>query len=281
MTLTEHGGGMPDEVEEALKCAAEQLHRCRLCPRDCGVDRTAGERGYCGLDDKAHCFREMLHPAEEAELTPSHQLYFTGCNLRCEFCTVAEWNAQPLTVPELELDWIVRRIEDRQHQGAKNVNLLGGEPVASLPGILKLVARIRNRTPVVLNSNMYYNTWVDGLLRPWVTVYLADLKCGNGRCAKALLDASDYVEVARRNVLQASEHSNLIVRHLVLPGHAECCLRPTLEWLAAEIPGVKLSLRRDYIPPAEAVSAPQGYTTQSEITAAVDYAQELGLNLIQ
>jgi len=56
------------------------------------------------LDDKARCFREMLHPAEEAELSPSHQVYFSGCNLRCGYCTVPEWNAQPLTVPEMDLE---------------------------------------------------------------------------------------------------------------------------------------------------------------------------------
>ena len=265
----------------SLEAAQRHLHHCRLCPRDCGADRTAGERGYCGVDDKAHCFREMLHPAEEAELSPSHQVYFTGCNLRCESCTVREWNEQPLTVAPMDLEGLVQAVERRRRQGAKNVNLLGGEPTVSLPGVLTLLQRIRTVTQVVLNSNMYYNECVDELLRGLVDVCLADLKCGNSRCAAALLDAEDYVEVARDNLRRASEHTDLIVRHLILPGHWDCCTRPTLQWLAAELPHVKVSLRANYVPPVEAHATPQRYVTSREAEAALGFARDLGLHLIQ
>ncbi|MCU0915709.1 MAG: radical SAM protein [Planctomycetes bacterium] len=265
----------------ALDAAEKHLRCCRLCPRSCRVDRVAGERGYCGLDDKAHCFREMLHHAEEAELTPSHQVYFTGCNLRCGHCTVAEWNEQPLTVPEMDLEGLVEAVDRRQQQGARNVNLLGGEPTVSLPGVLTLLGRIRTKTAVVLNSNMYYNECVDNLLRGLVDVCLADLKCGSRGCAAALLDAGDYVEVARDNLRRAVEHTDLIVRHLILPGHADCCMKPTLEWLAAELPQVKVSLRANYVPPIGANAAPARYVTSQEAEAAVRYARDLGLRLIQ
>ena len=272
---------MFDGMEEAAQRAAMHLRECRLCPRDCRVDRTAGERGYCGLDDRAHCFREMLHGAEEAELSPSHQVYFAGCNLRCDFCTVSEWNREPLAVPELDGDWLLGRIEHRKEQGARNVNLLGGEPTVSLPGILEWLTRLRSPISVVLNSNMYYNSSIDALLRGFVGVYLADLKCGNAACAETLLDAKDYVEVARENILMAREHSSVIVRHLILPGHTDCCLRPTLRWLAGAFPDVKLSLRTNYVPPAKPVAAPAGYTTPEEIAAAVRDARDLGLELIE
>jgi putative pyruvate formate lyase activating enzyme len=281
LTSIERHRGTPEAIAAALESAASHLSCCRLCPRDCRVDRTAGGRGYCGLDDKAHCFREMLHWAEEAELTPSHQVYFTGCNLRCGYCTVAEWNEQPLTVPDMDLETLVEAVDRRRRQGARNVNLLGGEPTVSLPGILTLLGRIPTATQVVLNSNMYYNECVDNLLRGLVDVCLADLKCGNRRCAAALLDAGDYVEVARHNLRRASEHTDLIVRHLILPGHADCCTRATLEWLAAELPQVKVSLRANYVPPIEAGSAPSQYVTSQEAEAAVRYARDLGLRLIQ
>jgi putative pyruvate formate lyase activating enzyme len=270
-----------ETLTTAVDTARGYLRHCRLCPRNCGVDRMVGERGYCGLDDKAHCFREMLHPAEEAELTPSHQVYFSGCNLRCGYCTVVEWNEQPLTVPEMDLEELVRAVERRRQQGARNINLLGGEPTVSLPGILGLLARIRTTTRVVLNSNMYYNDGVDDLLRGLIDVCLADLKCGNPRCAAALLDAEDYVEVARRAIRRAVEHADVIVRHLLLPGHADCCTWPTLQWLAAELPQVKVSLRANYVPPVEAQCAPKQYVTSREAGAATDYARHLGLRLIQ
>jgi putative pyruvate formate lyase activating enzyme len=114
-----------------------------------------------------------------------------------------------------------------------------------------------------------------------VDVCLADLKCGNRRCAAALLDAEDYVEVARRNLHRASEHKDLIVRHLLLPGHMDCCTRPTLEWLAAELPRVKVSVRTNYVPPVEAKATPAGYVTSQEAEAACRLARDLGLHLIQ
>lgn len=268
------------DIEESLERATRQMACCRLCPRDCRVNRSAGERGYCGLDDKARCFREMVFAGEEAELSPSHQVYFAGCNLRCEFCTDAEWNRAPLEVDETDWDWLLRRVDERRRQGAKNINLLGGEPAVSLPALLGLLRRLGRRTPVVFNSNMYYNKEVDALLRGHIDVCLADLKCGDQGCAKAMLDASDYIDVVRRNILRAGEHTDLIVRHVILPGHRDCCLRPTLRWLAAEIPAVKLSLRTNYVPPAAAVAAPAGYPSGPEISAAIDEARDLGLRLI-
>ena len=269
------------KLEAAIESATRHLTHCRLCPRDCGVNRTAGARGYCGLDDKAHCFREMLYWAEEAELTPSHQVYFTGCNLRCGYCTVSEWNEQPLTVAPMDLEELIRAVDRRRRQGAKNVNLLGGEPTVSLPGILTLLQRIRTATQIVLNSNMYYNDCVDDLLRGFIDVCLADLKCGSRRCAAALLDAEDYVDVARHNIRRAGEHTDLIVRHLILPGHMDCCTRPTLKWLAAELPQVKVSLRANYVPPIVADSTPKQYVTSQETEVAVRCARDLGLHLIQ
>jgi putative pyruvate formate lyase activating enzyme len=118
-------------------------------------------------------------------------------------------------------------------------------------------------------------------LRGQVDVCLADLKCGNSRCAAALLDAGDYVEVARDNLRRANEHTDLIVRHLILPGHWDCCTRPTLQWLAVELPHVKVSLRANYVPPVEAHATPGRYVTSREAEAALDYARDLGLRLIQ
>jgi putative pyruvate formate lyase activating enzyme len=89
------------------------------------------------------------------------------------------------------------------------------------------------------------------------------------------------VEVARRTIRRATEHADVIVRHLLLPGHEDCCTRPTLEWLAAELPQVKVSLRANYVPPIEAQFAPTQYVTSREAEAATDYARHLGLHLIQ
>jgi len=246
--------------------AAEQLRSCRLCPRRCGVDRTKGETGFCGVDDSVRCFREMIFYGEEEGLNPSHQVYFAGCNLRCEFCANIEALAQ--------------RITERRTEGAANLNLLGGEPAVNIYGILKLLEQLDSAICVVWNSNMYYIEPVGELIYGLADIYLADFKCGNDKCSEVLLGAKDYVDVVKHNIAEANKHSDVIVRHFVMPGHIECCLKPILHWLKTEVPDVKLSLRADYVPPAESVRAPRDYAGQKEMTIAVDLARQSGLKLI-
>jgi putative pyruvate formate lyase activating enzyme len=181
----------------------------------------------------------------------------------------------------MNLEDMAERIAFRQNEGAKTLNLLGGEPAVNLHGILELLALVDPRIRVVWNSNMYYNDIVDELMTGLADVYLADLKCGNSTCAEALLGAKDYVPVAKRNILKSWKHADLIVRHVLIPGHSRCCLKPILKWLAEEIPQVKVSLRGNYVPPAEAVSAPKVYLKHEEVQSAVDLAKSMGLKLIE
>jgi putative pyruvate formate lyase activating enzyme len=269
------------EAPERLKQARELLKCCNICPRRCGVDRISGQRGFCKLDDSVHCFREMLHWGEERELTPSHQVYFSGCNLKCEFCTVAEWNEQPSTAESIDFRKLKRKIIERKKQGARNLNLLGGEPVMSIHGIIELLSQLDFDIEIVLNSNMYFNSVIDELTAGLVDIYLADLKCGNSSCAQKLLGAEDYFKVAKQNILSAWEHSDVIVRHLIIPGHKECCLEPILNWLVENCPQIKLSLRSDYVPPAETLVAPKEYLAQEEFEEAVESATKMGLNVIK
>lgn len=270
-----------NEAAGRIESAREMLHCCSLCPRQCGVDRIAGQKGYCGLDGSTRCFREMLYGGEEQLLNPSHQVYFAGCNLKCAFCTVAEWNEEPQAAQVLDVDKLKERIAYRKSQGARTLNLLGGEPTVSLPGMIELLLHLEPSTQVVLNSNMYYDSRVHELMDGLIDIYLADLKCGNSSCAEMLLDAADYLDVARENIVKASHHTEVIVRHLILPGHRECCLEPTLKWLAEELPEVKVSLRGDYAPPAQPTTAPRGYLEQADMCEAIEIAQQKGLNLIK
>ena len=269
------------KIPERVKLAREALANCNLCPRQCGVDRTAGQKGYCGIDDTVRCFREMLYCGEENELNPSHQIHFAGCNLRCKFCIVSEWNEQPMAAKEIDFDDMARKIIDRWSKGAKTLNFLGGEPAVNLHGILELLGRVKPEIKVVWNSNMYYNEIVDKLITGLIDVYLADFKCGNNRCAEDLLGANDYMEIVKENILKATKHADVIIRHVIMPGHSQCCLKPILTWLADKLPDVKLSLRDNYVPPVQVASAPSGYLTQEEMQKAVGLAKSMGLNLIK
>jgi putative pyruvate formate lyase activating enzyme len=240
----------------------------------------AGERGFCGLDSSVRVFRELLHPAEEAPLNPSHQIYFAGCNLRCEFCSVLEWVDAPDAAEPMSLAGLLACVETRRQQGAVTLNLLGGEPAVNIHGVLRLLSAVPPSTAVVWNSNMYYRAcvgrWLDGL----VDYTLADLKCAADICAETLLGAGDYVQVARRNIQQAADFSEVIIRCLVLPGHLDCCVKPTLEWVAAHLPQAQVSLRGDYIPPRHPRHAPAEYGRPGDAAQARALSERLGLQVV-
>lgn len=273
---------MPTGPEQRRRTerAMEALLMCRLCPRECGVDRLSGKTGFCGLTAEARCFREVLHYGEEKELCPSHQIYFSGCNLRCEFCAVGEWNEKPLAARATDGEALRRCILRRKERGSRNLNILGGEPTCSLPGILAAIGGSRAGLPVVWNSNMYFRPAAAELLEGFVDLYLADWKTGNAECARRMLGAADYVQVVRANLHFARRTADLIVRHVVMPGHAKCCLEPVLRGLKEDFPGVRVSLRGDYLPPAQARSAPAGGLAPAEFAAALERAKALGLRLI-
>jgi putative pyruvate formate lyase activating enzyme len=194
---------------------------------------------------------------------------------------VSEWNEEPSAAQKMDYDDTAKKISERQIQGAKTLNLLGGEPAVNLHGVLELLSRVNAKIKVVWNSNMYYNDIVDKLIAGLIDVYLADFKCGNNNCAKILLGAHSYTEVVKRNILNAVKNADVIIRHVVIPGHSECCLKPIFEWLATEIPDVKLSLRGNYVPPASAISAPKEYLKPDDLQYATELARNMDLKLVR
>ena len=262
--------------------AAALLRSCTLCPRACGVDRAQGETGYCGLGREAHCFREILHYGVELELAPAHAIYLAGCNMRCTFCTAQEWNVRPDACAPLDARAMAQCVERRRREGARTLLFVGGEPSVSLPAALDLLARLPEVPRVAWDSNMYMSQKAMALLSGVVDVYVADLKFGNDRCAAEVADAPRYFEVVTENLLLAQDAGSLIVRHLLLPGHFECCFRPILKWLKASLRAPRLSLRGDYMPPEQRSGGPMDrYVTCEELRQAAETARRMDIELVE
>ena len=262
------------ELRDRARKARAALASCELCARRCGADRARGECGYCGMGADAFWFREMLHFGLELELIPAHTIYLAGCNMRCLFCNVGDWNAAPTEAERWDVAGISERVRQRRREGARTLFFVGGEPTVSLPAILELLAELPGGCPVVWDSNMYMSEAARELLRGVVDVYVADLKFGGNRCAEHLADAPRYWETVTENLLFAEQTASLIVRHLLLPGHLDCCFRPALEWVAQNLRKPRLALRGEYMPPARAVA-------EAELNSYVrDEQYEQALSLI-
>ncbi|MDX2133103.1 MAG: radical SAM protein [Planctomycetota bacterium] len=241
-----------DHLLARARDATDMLRRCELCERRCAVDRIAGEPAPCGLGASSRCFKRHLSYAEEIDLIPSYMVYLAGCNFRCEFCVQAPTCFDPLRGELVHPGTLANECLRQVDAGATTINLLGGEPSIHLHTILELAAAAPRHLPLILNSNFYMTPPVLDLLEGVVDIYLADFKFGNDACASRIATVDRYVEVVTRNLLHAARQresgARLIVRHLLMPGHLECCFRPVAAWMDAHLPDVPFHVMEGYVP---------------------------------
>jgi putative pyruvate formate lyase activating enzyme len=266
-----------------VELARDIISNCHFCERRCGADRTKGEKGFCNLGAVSRLSSEFLHLGEEACLVPSHTLFFIGCTFYCVFCqnwTISRQVEKGVPVNPEELSKIVkkRRLLDK----SRNVNLVGGEPTPNLHVILEMLKYLDVNVPVVWNSNMYMSTEAMKLLDGVVDVYLTDFKYGRDDCALKLSKVKDYWKIITRNHLLAKEQAELLIRHLVLPSHVECCTKRILRWIGENFGGsVRVNIMAQYRPEFQAhkIAGINRGVTGSEMTRAYEIAREAGLNL--
>ncbi|MCB9788059.1 MAG: radical SAM protein [Deltaproteobacteria bacterium] len=237
-------------LAETLAWAEARYRSCDVCALACGIDRLAGERGFCGLGAEGRVYKEYLHLGEERSLVPSHTVYLAGCSMRCAFCS----DIGPVKAPEahgavVSPEALAARIAQRRREGARNVNFVGGTPDTSLLFILRTLWRCPEDTHVVWNTNLWTTAEAVEQLRGIVGTWLADHKFGNDRCATRLSGTTGYGARVEARLLQvAASGAPLIVRHLLMPGHLDCCTRPVLAWLERQIPEASVNVMTGYHP---------------------------------
>lgn len=233
---------------------------CTLCPRQCGVNRSAGETGFCRCPDTALVAKTMLHQWEEPALAGSGgsgAVFFGGCTLGCRYCQnrAISGGAVGKAVNSQELRQI---FEDLITRGAENIDLV--TPTHFLPTIIPALSP-KLSVPVVYNCGGYERVETLKNLDGLVDIYLPDLKYANNALAKELSGAADYFEVATDAICEMVRQvgppqwegerlkKGVIIRHLILPGQVENSLK-VLDWIGDTFaPGqVLVSLMRQYTP---------------------------------
>ena len=232
---------------------------CKLCPRQCGVNRTAGQTGFCGASGKALVSKSMRHLWEEPALAGSGgsgAIFFGGCTLKCSYCQNRAISQTPVGTP---VDGVqLRRImEDLIAQGAENIDLV--TPTHYLPTVLQAL-ETPLPVPVVYNCGGYERVETVEALAGKVDIFLPDLKYADDALAQSLSGAKDYFSVATAAITQMAAQcpvrwegqrlkSGVVIRHLILPGQVENSLK-VLDWIGSTFaPGqVLVSLMRQYTP---------------------------------
>jgi putative pyruvate formate lyase activating enzyme len=276
-----------------LALSHRMLSSCSLCERDCGADRTKGETGHCDVKE-ARIASHFLHYGEERPLVPSYTIFFAGCNFECDFCQNGDISSDPQAGRFIEPTLMARRLENLSEVGragfkvtlvrewneqAKNVNWVGGEPTPNLAYVLQVLHETKANLPQIWNSNMYMSENALRLLDGTIDLYLADFKYGNDECARRYSHVEDYFRVVSRNHRRASEQADLLVRHLMLPGHLDCCTVPVLEWLSQNVPNAQVNIMDQYRPMHKAHLHPEllAKVGPQELEAARELARQLGL----
>ena len=233
---------------------------CKLCPRECGADRSGGQTGFCGCSDTALVSKTMLHRWEEPALAPggkSGAIFFGGCTLKCTYCQNIAISCRPVGTP-VDAKGLRQMMEDLISQGAENIDLV--TPTQFLPTVLGALGTPLS-VPVIYNCGGYEKTETLERLRDKVDIFLPDLKYADNTLAKCLSAAPDYFETATAAIQKMVELTGApqwqgdklikgtVIRHLILPGHVDNSLK-VLDWIGETFaPGqVLVSLMRQYTP---------------------------------
>ena len=292
--LALHASG---ELSRRAEAALARLAACDLCPRECGIDRTAGELGFCRTGRLAQATSADLHFGEEAPLVGergSGTIFFAQCNLDCVFCQ--NWDiSQGGPWPETTARDLALAMIALQEKGAANVNFVTPSHVAAqILEALPLAVDMGLRLPLIWNCGGYESLSTLRLLDGVVDIYMPDAKFTDPEAARAYCRAPDYPERAREAiremhrqvgdlVLDASGLAvrGLLVRHLVMPGR----LGDSLAWLrflAEEVsPRTYVNVMPQYRPCGQAGHYPElaSRPSSGEIEAARTEAVRLGLRL--
>ena len=228
--------------------------KCRLCPRNCGVDRTV-RSGFCGMTSELRISRIGLHMWEEpciSGTTGSGTIFFTGCSLGCVFCQNHEISRRknpgtsfsgtsdgacasfPYELPGrvYSIEEFADAMLDLQAQGANNINFVTGTHF--VPHIIEGVRLAREKglsIPTLFNCGGYESAETIRSLEGTIDIYLPDMKYFSGKISAKYSHAPDYFEHAKEAITEMVRQcpkqvfdekglmkKGVIVRHLMLPG---------------------------------------------------------------
>ena len=279
---------MQEELQTMLK-------ECHLCPRNCGVDRLAGQKGFCGVDAGIMVARAALHMWEEPCISGkegSGAVFFSGCSLGCAFCqnrTISKGQSGKV----ITVEHLAELFLDLQAQKANNINLVtAGHFLPQVREALILAKEQGLTIPVVYNSSGYEKAEMLRYLEGLVDIYLPDLKYLEADLAGKYSHAKDYPEVAMKALGEMVRQvrtpefdergmmkKGVIVRHLLLSGHVRNS-KKVLEYLYGTYGDqIYISLMNQYTPMPAMKDDPQlsRKVTDREYDRLLDHAISFGV----
>jgi putative pyruvate formate lyase activating enzyme len=287
------------ELKRRAEALETRLASCDICPRECGVNRLEGERGFCHSAYLPIVSAVCAHYGEEPVISGSRgsgAIFFGNCNMRCVYCQnyqiSQDWRRQQSR--EMDYHTLAERMLYLQDElGCHNINLVS--PSHFVPQLVRAVLEavpMGLRLPLVYNTSGYDSTKSLKELDGIINIYLPDLRYASNKWARIYSKAKDYVAHARAAIQEIYRQvgnvvldeaglaqRGLIVRHLILP-NGLAGSQDSLTWLVREVsPKVTVSIMAQYFPAHRASRIPLLSRTISppEYQEVVDLVNNLGL----
>jgi len=272
-----------------------KYENCLLCPRKCGINRSTGQTGVCGVSSEIKVARAALHYWEEPCISGkrgSGAVFFSGCSLHCVFCQnreISDGKAGKVISKERLSDIFM----ELAGKGANNINLV--TPGQYIPDIVWAVNDAKSRgmkLPIIYNTSGYENVTELKLLEGIVDVYLPDFKYMDSTLSAMYSRAKDYPSVAKQALSEMVRQQpdvviddatgliqkGVIVRQLLLPGHVNDA-KAVLKYLYDTYHDhVYISMMSQFTPIALKDYPEINRTvTKREYERLVNYALEIGI----
>ena len=278
----------PTLLDLVAELGRRMLAHCNFCRWDCRVDRTQGTKlGACKLAAETRVSSHFHHRGEELVYRGTHgsgTIFFTSCNMRCAFCQNGDISTDRLNGDAVSARTLATMAWMLRAEGCHNINWVGGDPTIHLHTILEAIALLPRlepqredleaalatkadwfaryraaranaiyeggfNAPMLWNSNFFQTEEAMKLLRLTMDVWLPDFKFGPGRCAIELARTGWYWETVTANLMRLAKWAeDFTIRHLVMPGHVECCTLPVLDWIAERMPDAPVNIMDQYHP---------------------------------
>lgn len=294
----------PGAFQRRVERGLEELRSCRVCPRNCDINRLDNRTAVCRTGRFARVSSAFPHFGEEDGLRGwrgSGTLFFAFCNLTCVFCQNFDVSWEGTDSQALTPRQLAELMIDLQSRGCRNINFVTPEHV--VPQILEALpyAILRGlRVPLVYNTSSYDSATSLELMDGVVDVYLPDFKFWDRGTSRRLMAAEDYPDVARERIREMHRQvgplvvdedglalRGVLLRHLVMPGGL-AGTREIMKFLAEEVsPDTYVNLMAQYHPAGRVPRKPDAYreiarrVSAEEMREAVETARTAGLRRIE
>ena len=240
------------------------LEKCKICPHECGVNRTKNEIGRCKSTDKIKIALYSLHHFEEPCISGEHgsgTVFFSNCNLNCVYCQNYEIS-QEGKGREISIEELADIFLEQQNKHAENINLV--TPTSYTLQIIETIKIAKKNgltIPIIYNTNGYEKVETLKLLEGYIDVYLPDLKYYDNEIGKKYSKIEKYFEIATKAILemyrqvgspqlndQGMIQKGIMIRHLILPNHIENS-KKILKWIKENVDeNVYVDIMAQYFP---------------------------------